>query len=109
MPYDPGTFGHDITGTATFTDHVHGYDPDHTTDLADNFNGVHQTLIDNDVYLKQTVDAEATARTNVDTTLQANIDAEAAASSSADSDQATASPNADTTLQANIDTDAAAR
>jgi hypothetical protein len=67
-------------------------------------------------YLDGNDAAEATARANADTTLQANIDAEATARANADTTlqanidaEATARANADTTLQANIDAEATAR
>ena len=48
--------------------------------------------------LQSNIDAEATSRTNADTTLQSNIDAEA-----------TSRTSADTTLQTNITNEAASR
>lgn len=66
--------------------------------------------------LKASIEAEATARANADTTLQNNINTEATSRSNADTTlqnninaEATARTNADTTLQNNINAEATAR
>lgn len=55
------------------------------------------------------IGAEATVRSNADTTLQTNINAEATARAAAVSGEATARANADTALQTNINAEATAR
>lgn len=56
MAYDPGEFGPDIEGDPVWSGTLPGYDPDTTTDLAENFNQVHQALLNNDFFLRKLIE-----------------------------------------------------